>query len=89
MSPQVSRPRRRLPTGMSSTLRSWMRRNSTSDAAVAAVSLSRVPAGVLRSLLDRRQDLRLFLAPMPFSERSFPAFAAAPRSSMLLMFNVE
>ena len=42
----------------------------------------------LRSSIDAR-ICASFLAPMPFNDRSFPAFAASPSSSMLLMFSVE
>ena len=55
------------------------------DAAVVAGSLSRCrPLSFARSSIEAR-ICASFFAPMPLRPLSFPAFAAAARSSMLLM----
>ena len=75
MSPQVSQPRRRLPTGMNSTSGAWLCRYVTRSAAVAAVSVSRCrPSSFARSSIALR-ICASFFAPIPLSDRRRPVLA--------------
>ena len=78
MSPQVSRPRRKLPTGISSTLRFCTRRNWTSDSAVAAVSLTSAARRLSNAPRSRLAVLHFFLAPHPFQRAQLSGLRRRP-----------